>query len=216
MKYGIIQSKTIICDPVNYSAEYFRDIITRHGGLPDNVPDLAPVAPVECGPLRILPGVEILTQPPHLQAYQKQLSAWTIDNNQMVREAVWQILPDDQIRQNLKQALADIRKQHETGGITLAGGIQIRTDRESQAQLSGAYNSLKNGLINSTRWKSDTRFITVTLAELQPIAQAVAVHVSQSFSAEKAVSDLIDNAADTDALLAIDLQHEFSQAFNND
>ncbi|GKQ95958.1 DUF4376 domain-containing protein [Aeromonas hydrophila] len=79
----------------------------------------------------------------------------------------------------------------EVGGI-IVGSTPIATDRESQSQLNGSYSSLKNGLIADTHWKSaDGKFTRATLAELEPIAQAVAEHVRASFSAEQAHNEAI-------------------------
>lgn len=87
---------------------------------------------------------------------------------------------------SLLAEVAAKRWQVETGGI-LVVGHPIATDRESQAQLTSAYNSLKGGLIADTPWKSsDGSFTLVTLAEIEPVAQAVAAHVRACFAAEQA------------------------------
>lgn len=97
--------------------------------------------------------------------------------------------------------LADVaskRWQVETGGVVVAGHI-IATDRESQAQLNSAYTSLRNGLISDTPWKAaDGSFTLVTLAEIEPVAQAVATHVRACFAAEQAHNEAI-NALESQA-----------------
>lgn len=83
----------------------------------------------------------------------------------------------------------------ETGGI-LIGGTPIATDRDSQAQLTSAYTSLKSGLIVDTPWKAaDGSFTLVTLAEIEPVAQAVAAHVRACFAAEQAHNQAISALA---------------------
>lgn len=101
--------------------------------------------------------------------------------------------------------LADVaakRWEVETGGINISGA-PIKTDRESQAQLTSAYTSLSGGLIVDTPWKAtDGSFTLVTLAEIEPIAQAVAAHVRACFAAEQAHSEAInglDEQAELDA-----------------
>lgn len=86
--------------------------------------------------------------------------------------------------------LADLRFQKETAGIVV-GGVSIKTDRESQALISGAYSSLKNGLLTSIDWKGANGWVTVTLAQLEPIAQAVASHVQACFTRERQHNDAI-------------------------
>lgn len=216
MKHGIIsKSGRIICDPIPYSADRFADIITRHGGNPAAIPKTTPTEPVDCGPLQILPSEEIRTPAPNKHAYQQRFTAWAVVGDKLQRETEWHLLPDDQIRLNLIEAIAAIRWEKETGGITLTNGISVKTDRESQGTIFNGYSSLKNGLVASSMWKFAGEWVEVTLPDIEPIAQAVSRHVRACFSAEKAVSDLIDKATDTNALLAIDLQHEFTQALSN-
>lgn len=83
--------------------------------------------------------------------------------------------------------LADWRYSMETGGINVAG-TKIKTDRESQATLTGAFISLSQGLATTIDWKADGgQWVTLTLAEITPIAQAVVAHVQACFTAEKAL-----------------------------
>ncbi|MFM5811220.1 DUF4376 domain-containing protein [Aeromonas veronii] len=94
-------------------------------------------------------------------------------------------------KESLMADVAAKRWQIETGGIIVAG-YPIATDRESQAQLTCAYTSLKGGLIADTQWKSaDGSFTMVTIAELEPVASAVAAHVRACFAAERSHNDAI-------------------------
>lgn len=92
---------------------------------------------------------------------------------------------------SLLAEVAAKRWQVETGGILVASH-PIATDRESQAQLTSAYNSLKGGLIVDTHWKAaDSSFTLVTLSELEPVVKAVAAHVRASFAAEQGHAEAI-------------------------
>ena len=91
-------------------------------------------------------------------------------------------------RRDTLAALADYRYQVETGGIEIDGQT-ILTDRESQAQLSSAYQSLTMPFVDSIDWKAADGWITVTEAELRPIAEAVAKHVQGSFTAERRAAE---------------------------
>jgi hypothetical protein len=91
-----------------------------------------------------------------------------------------------------KVELAAYRYNKETGGIVV-GGAEIKTDRESQSQLNGAYTSLKNSLIPDTPWKAAGGvWVPVTLMELEPIATAVAAHVRACFKAERSHAEAMD------------------------
>lgn len=99
--------------------------------------------------------------------------------------------------------LADWRWRLETAGLRI-GGSSIRTDRESQALITGAYISLKDGLVPSVDWKAEGgSWVTLTLAEVAPIAQAVTQHVQACFSAEKALAAQIEACTTIEAVQAI-------------
>lgn len=103
--------------------------------------------------------------------------------------------PPVRTKESLIADVATKRWQVETGGITIAG-TPITTDRESQAQLTSAYTSLKGGLIMDTQWKAaDGSFMLVTLAEIEPVAQVVASHVRACFAAEQAHDEAISALA---------------------
>lgn len=107
---------------------------------------------------------------------------------------------------SLQAEIAAKRWEVETGGITVAG-VPIKTDRESQSQLTGVYAMLKGGLISDTQWKAmDGSFAPLTLAEFEPVAQAVAAHVRACFAAEKAHSEAISAMMTQDELDAYSIE----------
>ncbi len=116
--------------------------------------------------------------------------------------------PRDEIIRMLTDTLADIRYRKETGGIELEG-MKILTDRESQAQLTGAYQSLASGLITQTDWKAADGWMTVTKEQIEPVAKAVATHIARCFAAEKAVSEQIQNSPNPERL---DVSTAFEEA----
>lgn len=95
--------------------------------------------------------------------------------------------------------IADWRYKLETAGVRV-GPTLILTDRGSQAQITGAYTTLKNGLLPSVNWKgSDGNWAPLTLAEIEPVAAAVAQHVQACFDAEMALCARVDEAAAKEA-----------------
>lgn len=105
--------------------------------------------------------------------------------------AIDQLLPL-RTHTSLLSDVAAKRWQVETDGIIVAD-VPIKTDRGSQAQLNSAFTSLKSGLIADTPWKAaDGSFTLVTLAELEPVAKAVAEHISSCFAAERAHTEAIN------------------------
>lgn len=128
-----------------------------------------------------------------------------------ISEAEWAELTEQRRAVRLKE-LADHRWRIETGGVTLPDGARILTDRESQAQLTSAYQSLSMPFVDSIDWKAAEGWVTVTETELRPIAQAVARHVQGCFKAERQVSELIEAAEGAEALHAINIAAEFAAA----
>jgi hypothetical protein len=104
-----------------------------------------------------------------------------------------------------KQEIAAWRYRIEVSGISV-NGARILTDRESQAQLTGALMSLQAGLLQSINWKdANGAFVALTLMEVQAIATAVAQHVQSSFDAEKDYCAQVDAAATVEEVQAITL-----------
>jgi len=103
-----------------------------------------------------------------------------------------------------KAALAAKRYEVEIGGIEIAGA-KVKTDRESQASLTGAYTSLQAGLLTGIDWKAEDGWMTLDLEACGQIAQAVAVHVQACFTHEKELAALIDAAETVEDLKAIDI-----------
>jgi len=78
----------------------------------------------------------------------------------------------------------------ETGG-TLLGGVRILTGRTDQTMTTQAFVTLQSGMVDGIDWKGPEGWRRVTLAELEPVARAVAAHVQRCFSTERVVSEQI-------------------------
>jgi hypothetical protein len=99
--------------------------------------------------------------------------------------------------------IAQWRYAVEVNGISPFGS-PIRTDRESQAQLTSAYASLRDGLVSSVDWKvGDGTFTTLGLAEVQAVAAAVAQHVQHSFTQERLLLEQVSAATTVAEVSAI-------------
>lgn len=86
--------------------------------------------------------------------------------------------------------LAAWRYSKEVSGIYV-GGAQIRTDRESQAQITSAFVTLSQGFVGSVSFKAANGWAEITLVQLEPIARAVSQHVQACFDAEKLISEAL-------------------------
>jgi hypothetical protein len=90
-----------------------------------------------------------------------------------------------QIAKDTKRAdIADWRYAQEVKGITV-NGAKILTDRETQATISSALITLREGILGVIEWKSASGdFVNISINEITVIAGAVARHVQACFSAE--------------------------------
>lgn len=111
-----------------------------------------------------------------------------------------------------RQELAAHRYKVETGGVVTDQGMKVLTDRESQAQLTSAYQTLKEGVLTQIDWKSANGWVQVTLEDITPIAHLVAAHVQPCFTAERRVDEQMEALGDYDALLAFDPTDAFDTA----
>lgn len=133
--------------------------------------------------------------------------ALVIQDSKVVQTWVYPPLPLETVKTETLRELARIRFAHETKGISLPNGARIHTDRDSQALISGAYSTLQAGMLPSINWKAkDGVWVTLTIAEITPIATMVSMHVEACFSNEKRLSDLVAAAQSVEDVSSIDLQ----------
>lgn len=117
------------------------------------------------------------------------------------------------IKAEMVAALAAYRFKCEEGGLTLADGVFIETDRQGKSQLNKTYVELKNGLIPDTDWKCTPDWQLRDLAQFELIAKAVAAHDRACFRGERLVQGLINGAADISALEVINMTTLFDAAY---
>lgn len=109
----------------------------------------------------------------------------------------------ESVKADKKTQIADWRWNREVGGVNF-GDAKIRTDRESQAQITSTLTSLEQGLLTSVDFKAqDGTWITLTLDGVQAVARAVAQHVQQSFTIERQLVEMVDAAMTIEEVQAI-------------
>jgi len=106
---------------------------------------------------------------------------------------------------SLKDQATALRWQHETGGITLPGGIQIATGTEDQNRITTVIANAQLAGVTTVDFKAASGWVTLTLAEVQGIAAAIALHVQACFSAERAHYEAIEALMSIEALQAYDV-----------
>lgn len=109
-----------------------------------------------------------------------------------------QVNPED-----IKAIVTAKRWQVETGGITLPAGVHVATGIDDQNRITSVIANARLAALDTVSFKASSGWVTLTIAELEGIAAAIALHVQQCFSAERAHHEAIDALA---ALHAEDAQ----------
>ena len=95
--------------------------------------------------------------------------------------------------------IAAARWAAETAGIDV-NGFTVRTDRESQALITGAALKAMQDSEYSCRWKTESGFVELTALQISAVADAVRTHVQGCFDRESELCGLIDKAESPDEL----------------
>ena len=105
----------------------------------------------------------------------------------------------DELKGMKRAEMAAARYAAEISGITLSGAV-IRTDRESQALITGAALAASHDENYSVTWKAKNGFVTLTAAQIIAVAQAVRAHVEACFDREAELQTAIEAAESAEAL----------------
>ncbi|MBF5003372.1 DUF4376 domain-containing protein [Diaphorobacter caeni] len=109
-----------------------------------------------------------------------------------------------QLKERLKDEIARVRYDKETGGVTVAGA-RVLTDRESQSTITGAHSRAMADPETMIEWKAQNGFVTLGAAEIMQFGTAVFNHVQSCFARERVLCELVDVTGNVPALMAIDI-----------
>jgi len=102
-------------------------------------------------------------------------------------------------KERKRSEIAAARFEAETAGIDVSG-FTVRTDRESQALITGAALKAMQDSEYSCRWKGVSGFIELTAPQILAIADAVRAHVQGCFDREAELLPLIEAAGSPEDL----------------
>jgi len=105
-------------------------------------------------------------------------------------------------KERKRSEIAAARWEAETAGIDV-NGFTVRTDRESQALITGAALKAMQDSTYSCRWKTESGFVELTAPQILAIADAVRAHVQGCFDREAELLPLIEAAESPEELVAI-------------
>lgn len=89
----------------------------------------------------------------------------------------------DELKRQKRDTIAAARYEQETGGVTVAG-VTVRTDRESQALITGAALKAMQDAEYVCRWKTVGGFVELNALQILGVADAVREHVQSCFDRE--------------------------------
>ena len=104
----------------------------------------------------------------------------------------------DAAKESKRSEVASARFEAETAGID-----GIKTDRESQALITGAALKAMQDEEYSCRWKTESGFVELTALQISAVADAVRAHVQGCFDREAELLPLIEAATSPEELEAI-------------
>lgn len=126
---------------------------------------------------------------------------WAAVTDVVISDAPDEIVLQD-ARDSKKAEIAAARWGAETAGID-ASGFTVRTDRESQALITGAALQAIVDYDYECLWKTSEGFVHLSAEQIKYIAQLVRLHVQSCFDREAELLPLIDAAESQDELKEI-------------
>jgi hypothetical protein len=127
---------------------------------------------------------------------------WSAVTNIIVSDAPIEVVLQD--ARNCKKAeIAAYRYELETAGIN-----GIKTDRESQALITGAALQALVDPDYVCKWKTEAGFIDLNATQIKAIAQLVREHVQNCFDKEARLTELIDASMSLEELNNISWEME--------
>ena len=105
----------------------------------------------------------------------------------------------DAAKERKRAEIAAARYEAETAGIDV-NGFTVRTDRESQALITGAALKAMQDSEYSCRWKTESGFVELSALQISAVADAVRAHVQSCFDREAELVPLIEAAESPDDL----------------
>ncbi len=122
---------------------------------------------------------------------------WAAVTDVVISDAPDEIVLQD-ARDSKKAEIAAARFEAETAGID-----GIKTDRESQALITGAALKAMQDDTYSCRWKTEAGFVELTAPQILAIADAVREHVQGCFDREAELLALVEAATTPEEVEAI-------------
>ena len=147
--------------------------------------------------------IDITDRPEVQEGWSYDAATGTFTEPQPSHLHVWDgekwVIDIEKFKADKKAEIADARWRAETGGMTF-NGIEVATDRESQALLMGAVLAAQNNPQYKANWKAKNGWFELDAATLIAIADAVRSHVQACFDREKELQEQVEAATTIEEL----------------
>lgn len=100
---------------------------------------------------------------------------------------------------DINLAVTKKRWEVETGGLTLPTGVKVATALGDQNRITTVVADARLAGLDSVKFKAASGWVTLSVAEVEAIAAAIAMHVQACFAAECAHHEAIDALANAHA-----------------
>ncbi len=104
----------------------------------------------------------------------------------------------------LKKRITAKRWAVETGGV-MVGGMRVLTGIEDQNRITTVVANARRSGLQTVDFKAAGAWVTISVADVEAIACAIALHVQASFTAERAHHEAIDALPDLAAVQVYDV-----------
>ncbi len=108
-------------------------------------------------------------------------------------------------KQALMNRIARTRYEHETGGTTV-DGMQVATDRQSQALISGAFGFAKDdqetGEEFNLKWKAKNGWVNLDADQVIAMGRSVRQHIQACFDREAELIQAVEDGTFTESMLS--------------
>lgn len=111
----------------------------------------------------------------------------------------------EDLKRSLTLTASANRVAAETAGLTTPNGVTVHTAPEDQARITSVLVNARLANVEVIDFKAATGWVTMTLADLEEIARAIALHVQACFTAERAHHQAIAALTNVEAAAAYDL-----------
>jgi hypothetical protein len=157
--------------------------------------DEGDLSPLERG-VYLIPGNCLVARPPVPPA-----GSWPFA---VADQWVLRLLPTDpkpepdprptiaELRMRLKDAVAAQRWRVETGGITLSGGLHVKTGIDDQTRIGQLIQGMAVNDHTDVLFKASSGWVALTLPQMHELLKAIASHVRACFEAEYLHHEVID------------------------